>query len=58
MGGQFITSKTGLVTFLLPEFNLKKQISWRFHVDDRSKSSSTYDMIGGPRSARRIRNYS
>jgi hypothetical protein len=27
MGGQFITSKTGLVTFLLPEFNLKKQIS-------------------------------
>jgi hypothetical protein len=37
--------KTGLVTFLLPEFNLKKQISWTFHVDDRSKESSTYDMI-------------
>ena len=47
MGGQFTTDKTGLVTFSLPEFNLKKQVSWRFHVDDRSKSSSTYDMIIG-----------
>jgi hypothetical protein len=36
-----------LVTFSLPEFNLKKQISWEFHVDDRSESSSTYDMIMG-----------
>jgi xylose isomerase len=36
-----------LVAFLLPEFNLKKQISWEFHVDDRSESSSTYDMIIG-----------
>jgi hypothetical protein len=27
MGGQFITDKTGLVIFSLPEFNLKKQIS-------------------------------
>jgi hypothetical protein len=37
------------VTFSLPEFNLKKQISssWAFHVDDRSESSSTYDMIMG-----------
>jgi hypothetical protein len=26
MGGQFTTDKTGLVTFLLPEFYLKKQI--------------------------------
>jgi hypothetical protein len=47
MGGQFITDKTGLVTFSLPEFNLKKQISWEFHVDDRSESSSIYDMIIG-----------
>jgi DNA gyrase/topoisomerase IV subunit A len=47
MGGQFITDKTGLVTFSLPEFNLKKQISWVFHVDDRSESSSTYDTIIG-----------
>jgi hypothetical protein len=32
-----------------PEFNLKKQMytSWAFHVDDRSESSSTYDMIIG-----------
>jgi hypothetical protein len=32
------------VIFSLPE---KKQIcfSWAFHVDDRSESSSTYDMI-------------
>jgi hypothetical protein len=35
-----------LVTFSLPEFNLKKQMysSWAFHVDDHSESSSTYDM--------------
>jgi hypothetical protein len=38
-----------LVTSSLPEFNLKKQIcsSWAFHVDERSESSSTYDMIMG-----------
>jgi hypothetical protein len=42
MGGKFTTTKTGmiLVTFSLPEFNLKKQIcsSWAFHVDDGSES--------------------
>jgi Aspartyl protease len=47
MGEQFVTDKTGLVTFSLPEFNLRKQISWIFHVDDCSESSSTYDMIIG-----------
>jgi hypothetical protein len=47
MGGKFTTNKTGFVTFSLPEFNLKKQISWAFHVDDCSESSSTYDMIIG-----------
>jgi len=47
MGGQFTTDKTGLVTFSLPEFNLKKQISWVFHVNDRLKAASTYDMIIG-----------
>jgi hypothetical protein len=38
-----------LVTFSLPEFDLKKQMcdSWEFHVDERSESSSTYDMIMG-----------
>jgi hypothetical protein len=36
-----------LVTFSLPEFNLKKQISWAFHVGDRYESSSTYVMIIG-----------
>jgi hypothetical protein len=36
-----------LVTFSLPEFNLKKQISLKFHLDDRSELSSTYDMITG-----------
>jgi hypothetical protein len=45
--------------FSLPKFNLKKQMqdSWEFHVDDRSESSSTYDMIIGnqPRSCWRIR---
>jgi xylose isomerase len=45
------------VTFSLPGFNLRKQISWEFHSDDRSESSSTYDMIIGnqPRSPWRIR---
>jgi hypothetical protein len=51
MGGKFTTTKTRmmLVTFSVPEFNLKKQIctSWAFHVDDRSESSSTYDMTIG-----------
>jgi hypothetical protein len=49
MGGKFSTNKTGFVTFSLPEFNLKKQMctSWPCHVDDRSESSSTYDMIMG-----------
>ena len=45
VGGQFTADKTGLVTFSLLEFNLKKQISWVFHVDDRSKASKSYDMI-------------
>jgi hypothetical protein len=35
------------VTFSLPEFKLKKYISWVFHIHDRSESSSTYDMIIG-----------
>jgi hypothetical protein len=30
---------------LLPEFNLKKQITWEFHVDDRSQPMGTYGMI-------------
>jgi hypothetical protein len=47
MCGQFSTDKTVLVMSSLPEFNLKKQISWVFHVDDRSKASSIYDMIIG-----------
>jgi hypothetical protein len=59
MGDKFTTNKTGFVTFSLSEFNLKKQIctSCEFHVDDRSESSSTYDMIIGnqPRSSWRIR---
>jgi hypothetical protein len=47
MGDTFTTTKTGFVTFSLPEFNLKKQISWAFHVDDCSESSSTYNLIMG-----------
>jgi hypothetical protein len=37
------------MTFSLLEFNIKRQMrsSWAFHVDDRSESSSTYDMIMG-----------
>jgi hypothetical protein len=48
-----------LLTFLLPETNLKKQMcsSWAFHVDARFESSNTYDMIIGnnPKSSWRIR---
>jgi hypothetical protein len=49
MSGKFATIKTRFVTFLLPWFNLKKQMCsyWAFHVDDRPESSSTYDMIMG-----------
>jgi hypothetical protein len=38
-----------LVTFSLPEFNLKKQMftSWAFHVDDRSDSSRKNDIVMG-----------
>jgi hypothetical protein len=35
------------VIFLLPEFKLKKQITWEFHVDDQSKASDTYGMTIG-----------
>jgi hypothetical protein len=45
--GQFTTDTTGLVSVLLPEFNLKKQICWDFHVHDQSKSSYTYGVILG-----------
>jgi hypothetical protein len=47
MGENFTTTSAGFVKFSLLEFNLKKQMftSWTFHVDDRSESSSTYDMI-------------
>jgi hypothetical protein len=49
MGGKLTVTKTGLVRFSLSEFNLKKKVcySWAFHVDDRSESSRTYDMIIG-----------
>jgi hypothetical protein len=49
MGGKFTINKTEFVTFSPPEFNLKKQMcsSWAFHVDDRSESSSTNNMIIG-----------
>jgi hypothetical protein len=38
-----------LLSFSLPEFNLKKQISFyrAFQVDECSESSRTYDMIIG-----------
>jgi hypothetical protein len=59
MDDKFTTTKTGFVTFSPPEFNVKKQMysSWAIHLDDRSESSSTYDMIIGnqPRSSWKIR---
>jgi hypothetical protein len=49
IGGNFTTTKTGLVTFSLPELNIKKQMYnyCVFHADDHFESSSTYDMIIG-----------
>jgi ribosomal protein L37E len=61
MVGKFNTTKTVIYMLVatLPEFNFKKQMcsSCAFHVDDRSESSSTYDMIidNQPRSPWRIR---
>jgi hypothetical protein len=56
IGGKFTKKNSEmLMTFSLPEFNPKKKMcsSLAFHVDDRSESSSTYDMIigNGPRSS-------
>jgi hypothetical protein len=49
MGVQLNRTKTEICLWhsLTPEFNLKKQMysSWAFHVDDRSESSITYEMI-------------
>jgi hypothetical protein len=47
MNGQFTTDIAGLVSFVLPEFNLKKQITWKFHVDHQSKPPDTYEIIIG-----------
>jgi hypothetical protein len=48
------TNKTWLVTFSLPEFNLKKQMSWKFHVDNCTKKVIWYDHW--PRLSPEIRN--
>jgi hypothetical protein len=55
MAGYFTTNKTGLVTFYPPGHNLKKQISWTFHVDDLVRSPNTNDMVISRRSPWRIR---
>jgi Aspartyl protease len=55
MGGQFTTDKTTLVTFSLPEFNLKKQISWIFHLNDRLKTAISYTYNGFKSSDRVLR---
>jgi hypothetical protein len=36
MAGQFTANKTGIATISLSELNFKKQISWKFHLDDQS----------------------
>ena len=46
--GTFTTNRKVKLTFLLPEFNQSKEISWKCHVDDATKAStSRYDMIIG-----------
>jgi hypothetical protein len=35
------------VLFSFSKFNLKKEISYLFHLDDRSRTSNTFDMILG-----------
>jgi hypothetical protein len=44
-GSQCTTDKTGKVSIVLPEFNLKKQITWEFHADDQSQPLDTYGVI-------------
>jgi hypothetical protein len=61
MDGKFTKTKNGMmpVIFSVPDFDLKKQMCscWAFHVDERSESSSKYDMMIGnqPRSSWRTR---
>jgi hypothetical protein len=47
MDGKFTTNKTKLClwNFHPQSSTSRNKISWEFHVDDLSESSSTYDMI-------------
>jgi hypothetical protein len=50
MGGKFTTIKLGYsCDIFTPRVQSQEKIcsSWAFHVDDRSESTSTYDMIIG-----------
>jgi hypothetical protein len=42
-----LQKKTGLVSFLLPEFNLKTKILGKFPVGDQLKALDTYGMTIG-----------
>jgi hypothetical protein len=60
MDGKFTTTKTGIFLWHFHSQSLtsrNKHFSWAPHVDDRSESSSTNDMIIGnqPSSSWRIR---
>jgi hypothetical protein len=61
MGGKFTTTKTGICDLFTPRVQSQEtnMLFWPFHVDDRSESSSTYDIIigDGPRSPWRSRHY-
>jgi hypothetical protein len=40
IGTRFAKNETGLLTSSPSEINLKQQISWEFHVDERFESST------------------
>ena len=48
VGGLFATKRKALVDFYFPELNGKKNISWKCHVDDKTKKEDAmYDMVIG-----------
>ena len=45
--GEFVTTKTCIVQFSLPEFHQHREIEWNVYVDDSKSKHCSYDMIIG-----------
>ena len=46
-GGNFLTSHTAKVDFILPELDPTKIVTWKCHVDDSDDPNPRYDVIIG-----------